>query len=231
MEILIFVLKYSTGVPLTIKHEHHRRGATHANKHRMRETTHEIPERMHTWERSTRWIKVHKHLAANIINHCQWMSYSLTSGHRTYHQHTVKNTSGGCILTPPSFLRLHLANYRLFRNGRRLSDLHNLSHPALTRGMAVPLPQVPEHRGNGALISQPDIKVIYSHCFAVWHSHVNTHRQVKERNLCATLTWPWSHRPPAWHYQSPTWCGHSPAFSFSPEQETAKVLLKSGTQG
>lgn len=42
--------------------------------------------------------------------------------------------------------------------------------------------------GMELFISQPDIKVIYSHGFTVWHSHVNTHRQVKERNLYVTLT-------------------------------------------
>lgn len=124
------------------------------------------------------------HFAADTINHCQLMYNSFTSGHRTYHQHVVKNGSSGCILTPPSFLQLHLANCGLLRNGRRLPDLHNLSHPALTD---VCLLRVPEHRGNGTLISQPDRKVIYSHCFAVWRSHVNTHRQVKRKEpLCDT---------------------------------------------
>ena len=37
--------------------------------------------------------------AADTINHCQLMYHSFTSGHRTYHQHTVKSTSSGCTST------------------------------------------------------------------------------------------------------------------------------------
>lgn len=118
-----------------------------------------------TMQRSA-W-NVHMHFAANTINHCQLMYYSFTSVHRTYHQHIVKKHQYWVSPDSNIFPSTLPCQLRTLQNGQRLSDLHNLSHPALTDGTFVRLLWVPEHRGNGALISQPDIKVIYSHCFAV----------------------------------------------------------------
>lgn len=171
-----------------------------------------------TMQRSAK--KEHAHFAANTINHL--MYYSLTSGHRTnlrmfFTTHCEKTPAvGSSRLHHPSLC------FTLPSAGRSGTDGVSLTCAiyhvllALMHGCLSPLGAWAPWEWGRALISQPDSKVIYSHCFTVWHSHVNTHRQVKERNLYVTLTWPWSHQPPVWHYQSPAWSGRSPASSFSP---------------
>lgn len=83
-----------------------------------------------TMQRSA-W-KVHMHFASNTINHCWLMHYSFTSGHRTYHQHTVKNTSSGCILTPQSLLQLHLTNCET-DNVSLTYKIHHILHSPMAR--------------------------------------------------------------------------------------------------